>query len=472
MGWRENLARSFGPGMVLLLAGAVYLVAWWWTTPLLAAVAALAVLAAVFGPMVEDMSERGESWTGWRVRVSPAAWYRYGRAWSAVVDAAQLGVAFRGKVRYPRLMRVERWAHLDRLTVKLPLGMAPTRMRAVAVELGHSYRRLDCRVRSYKPGLVHVDMMYVDLLEAVVDANLPAVDDDVDFEALTIGLKETGEPWVVKLLGTHWLIGGATGAGKGSVLWSLILATGPAIRTGLCQWWIIDPKGGMEFGGPGEPLYHRFAADDAEGQAKLLRDLVGVMRARQAQVRGKTRKVEPSLKHPLVCLVIDEFAAIVSYSNGSKQLRWEMVHHINLLLTQGRALGIVVVGALQDARKSVLENRDLFPTRVALRLDDPDTVLGRGAGAKGARTAEVRLPGVGFAWEDGSEEPMRTRAGFVSDTTIAKAAGMYAPARRRNERALPVEVPEFEAPPGIEPGFAEVIDLPWAAARGPKGEDI
>jgi DNA segregation ATPase FtsK/SpoIIIE-like protein len=41
---------------------------------------------------------------------------------------------------------------------------------------------------------------------------------------------------------------------------------------------------------------------------------------------------------------------------------------------KGRAVGISVVGAIQDPRKEVLPARDLFPIRVAFRLADADQV--------------------------------------------------------------------------------------------------
>jgi S-DNA-T family DNA segregation ATPase FtsK/SpoIIIE len=41
---------------------------------------------------------------------------------------------------------------------------------------------------------------------------------------------------------------------------------------------------------------------------------------------------------------------------------------LSLLLSQGRAVGVTVIGAVQDPRKEILTVRDLFPTRIALRL--------------------------------------------------------------------------------------------------------
>ena len=97
------------------------------------------------------------------------------------------------------------------------------------------------------------------------------------------------------------------------------------------------------------------------------------------------------------------------------------------LTTQGRAVGYAVVAALQDPRKDVLTIRNLFPDRIAMRLDEPeqvDMVLGDGARDRGA-TCELISPdpatgaGVAFVRLEADPDPVRVRAGWVSDTTSA-----------------------------------------------------
>jgi DNA segregation ATPase FtsK/SpoIIIE, S-DNA-T family len=82
---------------------------------------------------------------------------------------------------------------------------------------------------------------------------------------------------------------------------------------------------------------------------------------------------------------------------------------------------------LQDPRKDVINIRNLFPTRIALRLDEAeqvDMVLGDGAYARGAladQISPVPVVGAGVAYvrlED-SPDPVRVRAGWVSDDDIA-----------------------------------------------------
>ena len=96
---------------------------------------------------------------------------------------------------------------------------------------------------------------------------------------IPVGRHEDGTDWRFSLWGTHVLIAGATGAGKGSVLWSLLRGLSAAIDDGWVQVWAIDPKGGMELR-PGQRLFSRFEDGTPETMCDLLEDLVAVMDAR------------------------------------------------------------------------------------------------------------------------------------------------------------------------------------------------
>src|SRR5262249_47271746 len=117
-----------------------------------------------------------------------------------------------------------------------------------------------------------------------------------------------------RLLGTHWLIAGATGAGKGSVLWALIRALAGGIRRGLVQLWVIDPKGGMELAF-GEKLFTHFVYGTPgahDGQVVPLR-AVGSRRRRSED--------EPERRHPLADIVDLLERAVAEMYRRQAQLR-------------------------------------------------------------------------------------------------------------------------------------------------------
>ena len=146
---------------------------------------------------------------------------------------------------------------------------------------------------------------------------------------------------------------------------------------------------------------------------------------------GRTRLHAPTVDEPLIVVVVDELASLTAYAERYDRRRISAA--LSLLLSQGRAVGVVVVAALQDPRKDVLPFRDLFPTRIALALvesDQTDMVLGRGARLRGADCSRIPLttPGIGWVWCDGEQEPTRVRAGWVSDADIAAMVTAYTPA--------------------------------------------
>jgi S-DNA-T family DNA segregation ATPase FtsK/SpoIIIE len=246
--------------------------------------------------------------------------------------------------------------------------------------------------------------------------------------ALAIGRREDGTPWLLRLLGSHVLIAGATGAGKGSVLWSIIRALLPGIIDGWVQVWALDPKR-MELSF-GRDLFARYA-DHATAMVALLEDAVAEMHRRAADFGGITRTFAVSVAHPFLVVMIDELAFLTAYQ-PERDLRKRAEAAIATLTSQGRSVGVAVVGALQDPRKDVINLRNLFPTRIAMRLDESDQVdmvLGDGARDRGALADQISpLPevgaGVAYVRLETSPDPVRARAGHVTDADIRAMAGL------------------------------------------------
>jgi S-DNA-T family DNA segregation ATPase FtsK/SpoIIIE len=135
-----------------------------------------------------------------------------------------------------------------------------------------------------------------------------------------------------------------------------------------------------------------------------------------------------------VVILVDEVAFLTCYQPDRK-LRERTLAALATLTTQGRAVGYCVVAALQDPRKEVLSIRNLFPDRIAMRLDEPeqvDLVLGDGARDRGALADLISpLPetgaGVAYIRLEAHPDPVRVRAAWISDTDIRVMAFEYAP---------------------------------------------
>jgi S-DNA-T family DNA segregation ATPase FtsK/SpoIIIE len=398
--------QCVGAGPVCLAAAGVgvLLAVWRWRWP------------AGFSRVVGDPAR-----SRWR------RWWLYRGRWQPAMVLTGLGATFDRGDYLPRLGRVRstRWA--DTVGVTLLSGQCPEDYERVTAELAHTFGALRATVTVAGPGRVVLHFQRRDPLVDVVPA-LP-IAEPVDLTAVPVGRREDGQPWTLALLGSHVLLAGSTGAGKGSVLWSLIRALAPAVRDRLVQVWAVDPKGGMELSF-GAPLFTRFAYTPG-GMLPLLEDAVEVMQDRAGRLRGITRRHEPTVAEPLIVVLVDELASLTAYDVDRERKR-KTAAALQLLLSQGRAVGVLVAAAVQDPGKDVIPFRDLFPTRIGLRLaedEQVDMILGRGARNRGAECDHIPtgLPGVGYVQLDTVREPVRVRAGHVTDTDIAALTADYAP---------------------------------------------
>ncbi|MFB4307203.1 FtsK/SpoIIIE domain-containing protein [Actinomadura sp. GTD37] len=379
------------------------------------------------------------SFVRWIARPARARWRLvavYRRDWQPVLVTAGLTKVHKGREYLPSLVRVRCGPTSDRVLVRMLKGQAPDAWERVAVNLAHGFGASLVRVRvGDRPGRIWLEFVRRDALAVPIPA-LPVPDASaVDLRALPVGRTEDGSPWLLRLLGTHVLIAGATGAGKGSVIWSAIRAVLPWMLAGLVEVWAVDPKRmELSFGRALFERYGRYSDDPKGGMVDLLEAAAEDMNARAERFAGVTRSFTPSHEFPFRVVVVDELAFLTAYC-PERDLRKRAESALAVLTSQGRSVGYCVIGAQQDARKEVNNLRNLFPDRIALRLDEDeqvDMVLGDGARDRGALADQISsIPeigaGVGFVRLETSPDPVRVRAAYVSDNDIRDMVALGLP---------------------------------------------
>jgi S-DNA-T family DNA segregation ATPase FtsK/SpoIIIE len=410
------------------LAVMVALIAWWLLWP------------ATFGRWA-----RPQLAAAWKTVVYEVTWRRIAPRVGLVVHDHGTHRRRAGEVAGLAWVKVTP-AGVERLGIGLPAGLTPDDVAAKTDAIAHAFRAREARIAPSGPGGVVIELHRKDVLATTIRPLPVQPADKVNLARVPIGRHEDGSLWRFSLWQTHVLIAGATGAGKGSILWSLLHGLSPAINAGWVQVWAIDPKGGMELR-PGARLFSRFEDGTPETMCDLLEDLVAVMDARAKHLAAQgIRKHQPSPDSPHVLAVIDELATLTAFAERSVVRRIEQA--LGLLLTKGRAVGITVLAAVQDPGKDVVGWRDLFPTRVAMRLDNPiqvDMVLGEGARDLGATADHINehTPGVAYVRVEGTRAIRRVRAAYLTDDDITALASRVT-ASPALTAPRPTAVPEWQ----------------------------
>ena len=306
--------------------------------------------------------------------------------------------------------------------------------------------------------------LFDDPLAAPVPVDLPPVDAPLQLETVVMGRTEEDEQWRLPLR-VSTLVAGSTGSGKASAMWMLLLGPAPAIRAGYVQVHGIDLKGGVEHK-LGAGLFTRIATSLPEAVI-LLEDAVVMVQRRLAAMASIVRSLDPTPAVPLLVIVIDELAALTAYTTDKDLLR-RADAALRLLLSQGRAPGLVVFGFLQDPRKDTLPMRHLFGQAFGLRLREREEVamvLSDGAVAAGAECHKIprHVPGVGYVLDE-SGRVQRVRCGHVTDQLIRQLA-----ARFPTPRQIPIDTPVIAGGgSNPEPGVVGLAGRSERAPRAPR----
>ncbi|OJG05575.1 DNA translocase FtsK [Pseudonocardia autotrophica] len=453
---------------------------WWWGWPSL--LLTLTAVAAALGVWRVASLPSFDHWAGRHLRSWWQRWLVYAprmprwlrscgltvpdRAGATVIQVNPLrrtATAPRERPRrdqLPRILSVRSGPSWDEVKVRLVPGQTPEDFDQAARALAVARAVNRCQVRELAPNVVSIDYQRRNLLDAVVpapdlDAMAGLPGDAIDLDRVLSGATEYGTPWRQSIRGSHTLIGGATGAGKGSLMWTPLLSIAPAIRDGLCRVNGIDPKG-MELA-YGRDVFHRYAVTSKDALA-LLDDLVEQMETRKRDHAGTTRLVPITRDTPLEIVEFDEIGALLRYV-GDRKTREAITERIALLTTQGRALGFTVRGYVQEPTKDTVPVRELFPRRICLRVASKShvgMVLGDHAYDRGAwanRIGESEA-GVGYLFGEGVREPLRVRAAWVPDDAIkALERFVTAPSPDPARRPAPV-LPFRPGTPALPAGGA------------------
>ncbi len=327
----------------------------------------------------------------------------------------------------PRLKRVRTRGHSVELTIRARAGQRLEELETGAERLATTFAAVAHRVRPITGNAsgcsVVVELVMLDNLTQATTATEP--EPRAIAEAVRLGRTQGGRDWRLQLRGRHTLVAGCSGSGKGSVLWGICCGLAPAVRADVARLWGIDLKRGVELA-MGESLFSTRAYTPGDA-LDVLRTLMTVIDERGRTMAGATRLHQPTVGDPLHVLVIDELAALTAYAD--MDVRREANRILAEILTQGRALGVVVVACVQDPRKDVVSMRGLFTQTVALRLrsaEETVMVLGDGTSHLApAHRISPTHPGAAWVVEDTGAVD-RVRADYWPDPLIRDLSRRYA----------------------------------------------
>jgi len=349
--------------------------------------------------------------------------------WSRIMEDCNLITVDRktSEVNTPRIIRVRSYS-VGSETVRVRMLRGQTVKQWI-----EATEALAVALDADRIGIEKVSPRIIDLVvqhdspfsDVILPLDVPTDSDEVDLTRVWLGETENGTDWIEAILGQHILVSGASGSGKNSPIWNMLLACAPLIRDGLVRLHVANPKG-TELNALA-PVSHRYAEDDDE-IAEMIRDFWTntVADKKTAIAAAGLRKFQISRETPFDILILDEIGAITGYGNGGVNVsKRELQQYLALILSQARALGGTVIGALQEPDKQVLPQRDLFTVRIQLRATSsmhPDMVLGEDMRKRGALADEIpnvpETAGIGYVVRQRTRTPLQVRAAFCDDNDI------------------------------------------------------
>ncbi|WP_394277403.1 FtsK/SpoIIIE domain-containing protein [Luteococcus sp.] len=211
---------------------------------------------------------------------------------------------------HPYLSRVETRGDLLALRIRARIGQTLEEVEAAVPALQVAAGAHSARSLQVSPFKVQVNLMMRDSLSSGRQAVLPTRDDIATVGMAPAGRTQGGGVWWLQVTNRHTLVAGCSGAGKGSVLWSVCGNLAPCVSTGEVQMWGIDLKRGIELS-IGKAMFCCMVTTPAQA-IEVLKKLLAVIDERGDRMAGRVREHVPTPGDPLHVLVIDELAVLTS----------------------------------------------------------------------------------------------------------------------------------------------------------------
>lgn len=250
----------------------------------------------------------------------------------------------------------------------------------------------------------------------------PPEDGGTDPENIIIGLFETGEAILFKLVNT--LVAGATGAGKSGVVNMVIRALARIPTVAIIG---IDMKPGAPEFGKWEPVMHALARTPDEASSILDQLKIGLQYRGSIMAANGWRKWRPSKAQPFIVIMVDEIQEL-------KRARLEK--KLDDIAAIIRAYGGCILVATQYPTKANLSAtiKSNCLQKIGLRTEDQvgdRVIFGESATRLGWRpsTMPSNREGSFLIKSPEYKRPLLGRAFWLEDDEIDREAALWGPQR-------------------------------------------